>query len=231
LRKTATDTWECTGFLDLNKVALGAAAAVSGTNGVAVGAAASAGASATAVGSSANASGTNALAIGVAAAAAGQGSCAVGPNANDQGVIRLARAVGVASRQNFKSILYANTTDGTTGVVMTADGLAAGTTNQAILTDNSAQSFRGRVVGTKSDHTAAMAFEFAGVARRGAGAATAALVAAVTPSTIAADAAINASVLTVLADATNGGVKLTIVGTTAQNINWVGIVESEHNAM
>lgn len=118
-------------------------------------------------------------------------------------------------------------TSGATATVVTTNNAAAGTTNQVVLSNNSSYYFRGQIVarqkGSEST-TATKAWEFSGVIRRGVNAAATALVAAVTPTVMAADASTSAWTLTVDADTTNGCLRITATGEAAKNIQWVGVV-------
>lgn len=123
-------------------------------------------------------------------------------------------------------ILRAATTDATASVLST-NGSAAGTTNQVILPNNSAYAFRCLVVGRRSVAQAdeARAYEFSGLIRRGANAASTTLVAAITPTLIAGDATTATwGGVSVTADTTNGGLSITVTGEAAKNIRWVATV-------
>lgn len=134
----------------------------------------------------------------------------------------------VGAAQSGTLTLVRNTTDNTP-TVLTSDNLAASTSNQLVLSNYQSMTFRGQVVAQRKGSestTSTAAWEFSGVIRRGANAASTALVAAVTPTLIAADADAAAWTVAVSADTTNGALAVTVTGEAGKNIRWVCTLES-----
>ena len=138
----------------------------------------------------------------------------------------LSSVVGAA--QSGTLTLVRNTTNNTP-TVLTSDNLTPGALNQLVLSNNQSMAVTGRVIaqrkGSESTTSTAM-WTFNAVIRRGANAASTALVAAVTPALIAADADAAAWTIAVTADTTNGGLAVTVTGDTGKNIRWVCTLES-----
>lgn len=134
----------------------------------------------------------------------------------------------IGAAQSTTLTLVRNTTDNTP-TVLTSDNLAASTSNQLVLSNYQSMTFRGQVVarrkGTEST-TSTAGWEFNGAIRRGANAASTALIAAVTPALIAADADAAAWAIAVTADTTYGALAVTVTGEAAKNIRWVCTLES-----
>ena len=136
------------------------------------------------------------------------------PVANSAGVSQL--AILVLGRQ---------TTDAT-ATVLTSNTSSAATTNQVILPNNSAYTFQGTVIAAKTAAGDTSSWKFEGAIKRGANAASTALVAAVTPLVIAQDAGAVTWVVAVTADTTNGGIAVTVTGAAATTIRWVCKIET-----
>lgn len=120
-------------------------------------------------------------------------------------------------------------TTSATPVVLTADKSSASTSNQLLLTDKQSMVFRGKVVAKRKGSesaTSSAGWEFSGVIRRDAGAASTALVAAVTPTLIAADTDAAAWTIAVTADTTNGALAVTVTGEASKSILWVCTLHS-----
>lgn len=120
-------------------------------------------------------------------------------------------------------------TTSATPVVLTADKSSASTSNQLLLTDKQSMVFRGKVVAKRKGSesaTSSAGWEFSGVIRRGADAASTALVAAVTPTLIAADTDAAAWTIAVTADTTNGALAVTVTGEASKSILWVCTLHS-----
>lgn len=124
--------------------------------------------------------------------------------------------------------LVRNSTD-ETPVVLTSSNTTGNTTNQLVLQNYSSMAVTGRVIaqrkGTESTTSTAM-WTFNAVIRRGANAASTALVAAVSPALIAADADAATWTVAVSADTTNGALAVTATGEAGKNIRWVCTLES-----
>jgi hypothetical protein len=186
--------------------------------------------SASAFGANASASGQNSVAFGPYSSASGPFSGAIGGGADTKGVTRQARSLYDSKVQRFEHYLFRTTADATP-TILTSTGGAVSATNQNTLANNSCQSFRGRVIGFTSDSTAACGFEFSGLIRRTANAASTALVSAVTPVAIGTpDAALSTASVAVTADTTNGALAVTVTGVAATTINWTCVVDSELRA-
>ena len=136
--------------------------------------------------------------------------------------------VGNGACQTGTTTLVRGSTDGTPVVLTTSSG-AAGAATQLRLVDNQSMAVTGRVIarrkGSESTTSTAM-WTFNAVIRRGVTAASTALVAAVTPTLIAADADASAWTIAVTADTTNGTLAVTATGEASKNIRWVCTLES-----
>jgi hypothetical protein len=135
----------------------------------------------------------------------------------------IAAAYGIC--QSATLLLGRQTTDAT-ATVLCSDASAAGTTNQVILPNNSAYTFQGTCIANVTGGGTTSGWQFEGVIKRGANAASTALVAAVTPLVIAQDAGAVTWVLAVTADTTNGGIAVTVTGAAATTIRWVAKIET-----
>jgi hypothetical protein len=122
-------------------------------------------------------------------------------------------------------VLGRQTTDAT-ATVLTSNTGAASTTNQIILPNNSAYAFRGTVIAnvTGGGNTKAWAIE--GAIKRGANAASTALVGTPTVTSAYADAGASTWAITATADTTNGGLKITFTGQAATTIRCVAKLET-----
>ena len=132
--------------------------------------------------------------------------------------VPLAAASGVS--QAALLILARQTTDATATALL-SEGTTAGTTNQVILPNNSAYFFTGEVVSgvTGSGNTKGWTIE--GVIKRGANAASTALVGTPTVTSLYADAGAATWAIAVTADTTNGGIRVTFTGQAATTIRTV----------
>lgn len=131
-----------------------------------------------------------------------------------------------SGRQQLAALLLGRQTTDATATVLTSDTNAAGTTNQVILPNNSAYTFQGTCIANVTGGGNTSGWKFEGVIKRGANAASTALVAAVTPVVIAQDAGAVTWVLAVTADTTNGGIAVTVTGQAATTIRWVVKIET-----
>ena len=132
-------------------------------------------------------------------------------------------AIGV---QQLATLLLGRQTTDATATVLRSNTSAAGTTNQVILPNNSAYAFEGTCIANVTGGGNTSGWTFEGVIKRGANAASTALVAAVTPLVIAQDAGAVTWVLAVTADTTNGGIKVEVTGAAATTIRWVAKIET-----
>ncbi len=136
--------------------------------------------------------------------------------------------MGSGACQTGTTTLVRGSTDGTPVVLTTSAG-AAGAGTQLRLLNNQSMAVTGRVIAQRKGSestTSTAAWTFNAVIRRGANAASTALVAAVTPTLIAADADASAWTIAVTADTTNGALAVTVTGETSKNIRWVCTLES-----
>jgi len=128
-------------------------------------------------------------------------------------------------QQSAILILGRQTTDAT-ATRLTSNSSAGATNNQVILPNNSAYTFQGTCVANVTGGGNTSGWKFEGVIKRGATAASTALVAAVTPTVIAQDAGASTWVLAITADTTNGGIAVTVTGQAATTIRWVVQIET-----
>ena len=130
----------------------------------------------------------------------------------------IAAAQGVT--QSGLLLLGRETTDAT-ATVLASNSSAAGTTNQVILPNNSAYSFTGEVIAgvTAAGDTARWTID--GAIKRGANAASTAMVGTPTVTMTHNDAGAAAWTVAVTADTTNGGIKVEVTGAAATTIRWV----------
>ena len=133
-------------------------------------------------------------------------------------VFPIADAVGVS--QSALLIIAKQTTDAT-ATALTSDGNAAGSTNQVILPNNSAYFFRGQVISGVTGGGNTKGWTIEGVIKRGANAASTALVGTPTVTSSYADAGAATWAIAVTADTTNGGLRVTFTGQAATTIRTV----------
>lgn len=117
-------------------------------------------------------------------------------------------------------------TTNATATVLCSNSSAASSSNQVILPNNSAYVFQGTCIANITGGSTTSGWEFQGVIKRGANAASTTLVAAVTPTVIAQDVAAATWVLAITADTTNGGLAVTVTGVAATTIRWVSRIET-----
>ena len=133
---------------------------------------------------------------------------------------------GASGVQQLATLLLGRQTTNATATVLASNTSAASTTNQVILPNNSAYAFQGTVIANVTGGGTTSGWKFEGVIKRGANAASTALVAAVTPLVIAQDAGAVTWVLAVTADTTRGGIAVTVTGAAATTIRWVCKIET-----
>ena len=117
-------------------------------------------------------------------------------------------------------VLGTQTTDATP-TALRSDTSAAGTTNQVIMPNNSAYFFRGEVVSGVTGGGDTKGWTIEGVIKRGANAASTALVGTPTVTSSFADAGASTWAIAVTADTTNGGLRVTFTGQAATTIRTV----------
>lgn len=124
------------------------------------------------------------------------------------------------STQSALLLLGRQTTDAT-ATVLTSNQSAASTTNQVILPNNAAYSFSGEVIAGVTGAGATGRWTIEGAIKRGANAASTAMVNTATVTRTHADPPATAWVVAVTADTTNGGIKVEVTGAAATTIRWV----------
>jgi hypothetical protein len=131
-----------------------------------------------------------------------------------------------SGRTQTATLLLGRQTSDATATVLTSNTSGAGTSNQVILPNNSAYTFEGTCIANVTGGGNTSGWKFEGVIKRGANAASTALVAAVTPTVIAQDVGAVTWVLAITADTTNGGIAVTVTGAAATTIRWVCKIET-----
>lgn len=190
----------------------------------------------------ATASGTFSVAIGESNTASGQGASAVGgrnnlanaylssvsggyctANAVEGRQVR-GRALGTVQGETQKSEFFLSIrTTGNTATTVTVAGGAAGTSNQVILSNNSAFRFKGTIIGKQSGSTNVAAWDVDGIIVRGANAAATTL--SLGNVTLVQNTPAWGTP-TLAADTTNGGLRVQVTGATATNIQWTAIIDT-----
>jgi hypothetical protein len=187
------------------------------------------------------ASGDNSVAIGAANISSANFSCAVGGIQNVASGLssyasgNQANTFSVAGRQSRG---YANTvsgdcqksefflsvrTTGNTATTVTVAGGAAGTSNQVILSNQSAYRFKGSIVGKQSGSVNAAAWDIDGFIVRGANAAATTL--NISNVTLVQNTPAWGTP-TLAADTTNGGLQVQVTGAAATNIQWTAVIDT-----
>lgn len=205
-----------------NSIALGVSCTSSGIAAVAAGSNATASAAyATALGQFVTASGTAARAHGSSCTADGEYSSAVGLNADCQGIYgKHAFAAGRFSADGDAQAAdypLRRSTNSASPAPLTTNASTAFTDNQIVLQDNSLIAFEALVVGRDTSGTDACAYRIFGLAKRGASAATTAIVGSLQVDTIKTNASLD---VTAIADTTNGAVQIQVTGLAATTIHW-----------
>ena len=132
----------------------------------------------------------------------------------------------LAGAQQTATLLLGRQTTDATATRLRSNSSAAGTQNQVILPNNSAYTFQGTCIAARTAAGDTSSWKFEGAIKRGANAASTALVAAVTPTVIAQDVGAVTWVLAITADTTNGGIAVTVTGQAATTIRWVAKIET-----
>jgi hypothetical protein len=128
--------------------------------------------------------------------------------------------------QQLGTLLLGRQTTNATATVLTSNTSGAGTTNQVILPNNSAYYVKGSVIATVTGGGNTKSWDFIATIKRGANAASTAIVGAVTLNVQAADAGASTWIVAITADTTNGGLAVTVTGQAATTIRWVAKLES-----
>lgn len=124
--------------------------------------------------------------------------------------------------QASKFILRERTTNNTATTITTNSG-AAGTTNQVILSNQSAYRFKGSIVGKQSGSVNAAVWDIDGFIVRGANAAATTL--NISNVTLVQNTPAWGTP-TLAADTTNGGLRVQVTGAAATNIQWTAVIET-----
>jgi hypothetical protein len=135
----------------------------------------------------------------------------------------IASAAGVS--QAALIVLGRQTTDAT-ATVLTNDTNNGNTLNQVILPNNSAYFFTGEVVSGVTGGGNTKGWTIEGVIKRGANAASTALVGTPTVTSTYADAGASTWVIAVTADTTNGGLAVTFTGQASTTIRTVAQIRT-----
>ena len=130
----------------------------------------------------------------------------------------IANSLGVS--QTALLVLGVQTTDAT-ATALRSNTSAAGTTNQVILPNNSAYFFTGEVISGVTGGGNTKGWTIEGVIKRGANAASTALVGTPTVVSTYADVGAATWAIAVTADTTNGGIRVTFTGQAATTIRTV----------
>ena len=138
-------------------------------------------------------------------------------------VVPIADASGIT--QAALLVLAVQTTDAT-ATVLRSNTAAAGTSNQVIMPNNSAYFFTGEVVAGVTGGGNTKGWTIEGVIKRGANAASTALVGTPTVTSTYADAGASTWVIAVTADTTNGGLAVTFTGQASTTIRTVAQIRT-----
>jgi len=123
-------------------------------------------------------------------------------------------------------LLLGRQTTNATSTVLTSNTNAASTTNQVILPNNSAYSFSGEVIAGVTGAGDTARWTINGAIKRGANAASTAMVGTPTVTMTHNDAGAAAWTVAVTADTTNGGIKVEVTGAAATTIRWVAKINT-----
>ena len=155
----------------------------------------------------------------------GNYSCVTGANGTARAInnnfVSASTAISVVGDSQTAILVLRTQTTNATATAITSDGGAAGTTNQVILPNNSAYFFRGEVVSGKTAAGDTKGWTIEGVIKRGANAASTALVGVPTVTSTYADLGAATWDIAVTADTTNGGIRVTFTGQAATTIRTV----------
>jgi hypothetical protein len=131
----------------------------------------------------------------------------------------------VGTQQAALLVLGVQTTDAT-ATALRSNTSAAGTTNQVILPNNSAYLFKATVISNVTGGGNTSAWKLEGAIKRGANAASTAIVGTVTTTLLAQDAGAATWAIAATADTTNGGLRITFTGQASTTIRTVCKVET-----
>lgn len=132
---------------------------------------------------------------------------------------------GVGFTQAGLLVLGVQTTDATV-TTLRSNSSAASATNQLVLPNNAAYYVRGSCIANVTGGGNTKAWSFEAAIKRGASAATTAIVGAVIKNVVAADAGAATWDITLSADTTNGAFRVQVTGQAATTIRWVCRLDS-----
>lgn len=155
----------------------------------------------------------------------GQYSTAMGFKAQCRGIIGAwARSCGgfnnIDGDGQDRQFYLAQTTSNATQATATTNRAAADTTNQIVLPNNSAFIVKGTINVRENATGDSSAWDFTAYIKRGANAASTAMVVACTPTLIGQDAGAATWVVTVDADTTNGSLRCRVTGEASHSLKW-----------
>jgi hypothetical protein len=228
-RNVASGDWSFVGG-GRNNTASGVASAIlgGGTDGSGTLSNLASGIGSVVIGAATTASGDYSIGFGRGALSSGSRSFSFGQSSTTRGLIAntvfsasnfpISATAGV--QQTALLVLGRETTDAT-ATALTCNSAAAGTTNQVILPNNSAYFFRGEVISGVTGGGNTKGWTIEGVIKRGANAASTALVGTPTVTSLYGDAGAATWAIAVTADTTNGGLRVTFTGQAATTIRTV----------
>ena len=123
-------------------------------------------------------------------------------------------------------LILGRTTTNATATVLTSNNLSVGTTNQVVLPNNAAYSFSGEVIAGVTGGGNTARWTISGAIKRGANAASTAMVGTPTVTMTHNDAGAATWTVAVTADTTNGGIKVEVTGAASTTIRWVCKIET-----
>jgi hypothetical protein len=183
-----------------------------------------------AVGEGGTASGRGSVVLGgYASVASGTHSYAFGKNADTFGIVgRMVKSysldgINISGHCQASTFLLSVRTTGNTATTVTVGATAASTTNQVILSNQSAYRFKGTIVGKQSGSVNAAVWDIDGFIVRGANAAATTL--NVSNVTLVQNTPAWGTP-TLAADTTNGGLRVQVTGASATNIQWTCTIET-----
>jgi hypothetical protein len=155
----------------------------------------------------------------------GNYSCVTGVTGSTRAInnsfVISSNAISVTGDSQTAILVVRTQTTNATATALTSDGSAATTNNQVILPNNSAYFFRGEVISGVTGGGDTKGWTIEGVIKRGANAASTALVGTPTVTSLYADAGAATWALAVTADTTNGGLRVTFTGQASTTIRTV----------
>jgi hypothetical protein len=178
-------------------------------------------------GQSCTSSGSRSIVIGHSSIANGDYSFVMGRQAHSFGIhgrqVYASGQEGTAGDSQASKFILRERTTNDTATTLTSDSAGASTTNQVILSNQSAYRFKGTIVGKQSGSVNAAVWDVDGFIVRGANAATTTLnvsnvnLVQNTPAW---------GTPTLAADTTNGGLRVQVTGAAATNIQWTCTIET-----